>query len=251
MEVLYAFMRVTDDLADEPGELTRKHHDLKNWRAALVRCLAGDYTHALHPALHEVVKHRGIPPQYLHEVIDGVETDLEPRPFHTFADLYGYCYRVASAVGLCCIHIWGFRDEKAKEHAEAAGIAFQLTNILRDLGEDLDRGRIYLPREEIDRFACPPETWRQQTESFRKLMQFQVQRAREYYARAELLTPYLSKSGQAVFHVMLRIYRGLLDQIERRNYDVFGDRVRLSRGRKLWRLLLAFPIRWGWVSGVG
>ena len=140
--------------------------------------MAGDYTHALHPALHEVVKRRGIPPQYLHEVIDGVETDLEPRPFHTFADLYGYCYRVASAVGLCCIHIWGFRDEKAKEHAEAAGIAFQLTNILRDLGEDLDRGRICLPREEIDRFACPPETWRQQTESFRKLMQFQVQRGR-------------------------------------------------------------------------
>ena len=246
MDALYAFMRVTDDLADEPGELEVKRRALREWRGALDLALAGNYSHPCHAALHDTVNRYGIPSRYLHDVIDGVEIDLEPIPFATFDDLYPYCYRVASAVGLACIHIWGFHGEAAKKYAEAAGIAFQLTNVLRDLGEDLDNGRVYLPLDEIERFGCPPEKWRERGDDFRRLMRFQVERARNYYGEAERLLPFLSAPGRAVFQVMTRIYRGLLEEIESRNYDVFSKRVRLSRWRKVRWLLTAFPVRWGW-----
>jgi squalene synthase HpnC/squalene synthase HpnD len=247
MDALYAFMRVTDDLADEPGDVEAKQQALRDWRSALDHALAGDYSHPLHPALHETVRRYGIPVKHLHDVIDGVEMDLQPVRFATFAELYAYCYRVASAVGLACIHIWGFEDDKAKEYAEAAGIAFQLTNILRDVGEDLHAGRVYIPQEDIYRFGCPPESWRERGEAFQKLMRFQAERARSYYAKAEGLDRLLTDSGRSVFRVMLRIYRGLLDKIEARGFDVFSERVRLSRWRKLRHLLSAFPVRWGWL----
>jgi phytoene synthase len=247
MDALYAFMRVTDDLADEPGDNQAKRRALTVWRERLDCALEGRYSHPLHPALHDTVRRYGIPPRYLHEVIDGVTTDLQPVRFATFDDLYPYCYRVASAVGLACIHIWGFTDEKAREYAEAAGIAFQLTNILRDLGEDLANGRVYLPQDDLVRFDCPPETWRQRGVNFRRMMIFQAERARSYYRKAEALAPLLTPSGRAVFQVMTRIYRGLLEEIERRDYDVFTKRLGLSRWRKLRALLLAFPVRWGWL----
>ncbi len=139
MCALYAFMRHTDDLADEPGEVADKRAALETWRADLDRALEGqpDAWPGL-PALAHAVHRHGIPPKYLHEVIDGVAMDLEPRPFPTFEDLYAYCYRVASAVGLCCLHIWGYRSEggRAESLAESCGIALQLTNILRDVRED-------------------------------------------------------------------------------------------------------------------
>src|SRR5262249_12330159 len=140
-------------------------------------------SHPLHPAFHDTVRNHGIPIQYLQDVIDGVEMDLVITRYQTFADLYQYCYRVASAVGLACIHIWGFEDDCGKEYAESAGIAFQLTNILRDLGEDSHRGRIYIPLEDIDRFDYPVEKLTQGTrdECFRSLMCFQIERARHYY----------------------------------------------------------------------
>ncbi len=246
MDVLYAFMRLTDDIADEPGDINAKRLLLQAWRQALERCLNGDYSHPLHPALHEIVQRYSIPAQYLYEVIDGVSSDLLPEKLASFNDLYAYCYRVASAVGLCCIHIWGFRGEQAKEFAEAAGIAFQLTNILRDLGEDLEAGRVYIPADEIEKFNAPPSTWRSQNENFRRLMQFQVERAQAYYKTGAKLSPYLNASGRAVFQVMLKIYRGLLEEIVRRDYDVFREPVKLSRGRKLLHLMAGFPIRWGW-----
>ena len=247
MDVLYAFMRVTDDLADEPGEIESKKVSLRHWREGLDRALRGDYSHPLHPALRKVVDRYGIPPAYLHEVIDGVEMDLSPLSIATFTELRGYCYRVASAVGLCCIHIWGFRDEAARGPAEAAGIALQLTNILRDLGEDLDRGRVYLPSEDLDVFHAPPETWRERGPSYRDMMKFQVDRACAYYERAEALRAFLTPAGRAVFGVMMGIYRDLLNEIERRDYDVFTERVRISFSRKCRHLLRAFPIRWGWL----
>ena len=138
---------------------------------------------------------------------------------------------------------------KRKEYAEEAGIALQLTNILRDLGEDLDRGRVYLPEEDWKRFDCPPEQWRQQVESdsFRELMRFQAMRAKDYYDRGSRLSPLLEPPGRAVFRVMLDIYRGLLDAIETRQFDVFRERVRLTQWKKLSLLVAAFPIRWGWI----
>jgi phytoene synthase len=253
MCALYAFMRVTDDLADETGQIADKQAALSTWRKQLDLALTAEYAHPLHAALHETVQTYRIPSDYLHAVIDGVEMDLLPVTYSTFTDLYRYCYRVASAVGLACIHIWGFRDERARVYAEAAGIAFQLTNILRDLREDAARGRVYLPQEELMRFGYPREQLLcgELNQYFRDLMRFQVGRARQYYRAARPLAELLSPAGRAVFQVMRRTYEGLLDAIERRNYDVFSSRVSLSRLRKLGLLMQAIPVRFGWVKENG
>ena len=244
---LYAFLRVADDLADMPGPNDDKRRRLAEWRAQFRAALAGRDQHPLHPALRHTVSHHHIPPAYLEAVLDGVEMDLDTDHFATFADLYPYCYRVASAVGLACIHIWGFRDEKAIVHAEAAGIAFQLTNILRDLREDAERGRVYLPQEDLDRFGYGGDDLPRSVhdERFRALMQFEVARARSYYREGERLAPLLPSAGRAVFLVMLRTYRGLLDAIEGRDYDVFRQRVRIGKLHKLWLACRSLPVRLG------
>jgi phytoene synthase len=249
MCALYAFLRVTDDLGDGPGTAAEKRGPLAAWRRQMDQALRGQYSQPLHAAFHHTVETFGIPRDYLEAVLDGVEMDLQPVAFATFGDLYGYCYRVASAVGLACIHIWGFEDGEARKYAESAGIGFQLTNILRDLGEDVGRGRIYLPQEDLDRFGYTAEQLhRQQRDGgFRELMRFQVQRARGYYEAGLPLTRLLTPPGRAVFLVMWRTYRGLLDVMEQRDYDVFTRRVRLSLGHKLWLAVQALPVRWGWV----
>jgi phytoene synthase len=240
-------MRVTDDLTDEPGDVAAKRAALDGWRQQFHQALDGQYSHPLHPAFHHAVRAHGIPADFLAAVLDGVAMDLEPCRYTTFAELYRYCYHVASAVGLCCIHIWGFDGEKAKEYAEAAGIAFQLTNILRDLGEDAARGRVYLPAEDLERFGYRAEQLGrgERTEAFRALMAFEAERARGYYDAARPLAGLLPPPGRAVFQVMSRTYRGLLDAIVRRDFDVFSGRVRVSTWRKLWFVAEALPVRWG------
>jgi phytoene synthase len=248
MCALYAFMRITDDLADSDAPEPQRRLALEQWRSALDAALAGDYHHRTLAALHATVLRYGVPPTYLHAVLDGVIADLGPVRFATFADLYPYCWRVASAVGLACIHIWGFRDERALAPAEAAGIAFQLTNILRDLGEDRERGRLYLPLDELERFGCrPPAEWSGHGDpAFRAFMQFQIARARDYYAQAEPLFEQLRPPGRAVFRAMRDTYRGLLDAIEAADGDVFTRRIRLTRWQKLGVLARACPARLGW-----
>jgi phytoene synthase len=248
MCALYAFMRVADDLADAPGDAASRRGPLEAWRRQLGGALAGDYRHPLHPALHHTVTCYGIPRAYLDAVLDGVGMDLDTHRYATFADLYPYCYRVASAVGLCCIHVWGFADDAAVPYAEAAGVAFQLTNILRDLGEDAGRGRVYLPQEDLDRFGYGADDLcaGRRDDRFRALMRFEVGRARAYYDAASGLGRLLSPPGRAVYLMMSRTYRGLLDAIERRDYDVFSGRVRLGRFHKLWLAARALPVRWGW-----
>lgn len=247
MCALYAFMRVADDLADTPPADTEPRAAVADWRRQLDAALAGSYQHDLHPAFHHTVQTYRIPPQYLYDVLDGVEMDLEPVAYRTFDELYRYCYRVASAVGLACIHIWGFKDEKAKTYAESAGIAFQLTNILRDLAEDAARQRVYVPAEDLERFgySAAQLARSEQGPAFRELMEFEVARARQYYEAAAPLTALLEPHGRAVFLVMQRTYRGLLDAIQRRDYDVFSGRVRLSRWHKLALVVRALPVRWG------
>jgi 15-cis-phytoene synthase len=248
MSALYSFMRVTDDLADGPGSPEEKRGPLQDWRRRLDACLEGAYSHPLHPAFHDAMRRFGVPRETIHAVIDGVEMDLTIVHYDAFSDLYPYCYRVASAVGLACIHIWGFTGEQAKVHAEAAGIAFQMTNILRDLGEDAGRGRVYLPREDLERFGYTEDALRNgvRDDRFRALMRFEVERAAAYYRAAEPLAAMLRPAGRAVFLTMLRTYRGLLDAIVRRDYDVFSSRIGLSRWHKLWLAARALPLSWGW-----
>jgi phytoene synthase len=271
MCALYAFLRITDDIVDLDHEptgtdresshgLTRTTTDgnhgrnakdaLTDWRRRLDLALDSNFSHDIHPALADTVKKFRIPRQYLHDVFRGVEMDLGPVAFETFEQLYGYCYYVASAVGLACIHIWGFNGEAAIEHAESAGIAFQLTNVLRDLKEDAARDHFYLPREDLTKFGYSEEELRrgQRTEGFRELMRFEVDRARDYYGKAEALKSHLSRPGRAVFQVLMRTYSSLLGQIEGRQYDVFSTRISLSRWKRMRVALGALPVRLGWSS---
>ena len=252
MCALYSFLRVADDLADGPGSAEQKREPLANWRRDLHAALDNDYRHPLYPALQDTVHRYGIPAQHLDEVLDGVSMDLEVTRYDTFDDLYRYCYHVASAVGLACIHIWGFSGE-AKPAAEAAGIALQLTNILRDVGEDSARGRIYLPLEDLAGFGCRAESLLTMTcdEPFKRLMRFEAERAYGYYERALPLVEMLAPAGRAVFLVILRTYRGILDEIVARDFEVFRARVRLPAWRKLWLVAQALPVRYGLVAGVG
>jgi phytoene synthase len=250
MCALYAFLRVADDLVDEPGDAGRQCVDLQQWRAGLAAALQGEPSHPIHPALVDTVTRFDVNPDHLHGLLDGVQQDLVQHSFTTFDELYRYCYRVASLVGLCCIRIWGCRDHRADAWAVAAGIAFQLTNILRDAALDCRAGRVYLPQEDLARFHCRAEQLSSGPcdEHYAALMEFQVHRAREYYDLAAPLMGCLPGPGRAVLQVMTRTYRGLLDEIARRGFTRIHETARLSRWRKLGIFLRALPVRYGWGS---
>ena len=242
MCALYAFMRHSDDLADEPGDPGDKSRALAQWRSDMLAALeespeqAYDRNPTL-PALAETVRRYAIPTQYLLEVLDGVEMDVEPRTFQTFDDLHAYCYRVASAVGLCCIHIWGFKSNggRAEQLAIACGQALQLTNILRDVREDALQGRMYLPIEDLERFDVQPDQLRSTklTPNLRALLSFEARRARVFYEEAASLERLVNPVGRPVLRAIVGIYRKLLDEIVRRDYDVLSERVALSSSRKM------------------
>jgi 15-cis-phytoene synthase len=235
--VLYAFMRVSDDMGDDvtiPPE--QRCASIDQWRMQIAQALHGDaFEHPMLRALADVVRRHAIPRQFLFDVLDGVESDLDPRGFETFEDLSDYCYHVAGAVGLCCLSIWGYTDERAKDLAIDCGLAFQLTNILRDVAEDARMGRCYLPREDLARFGLSIDTLRTGKPSapFRELMAWEAARARMYFARAEELVPLCRPVGRPILDAMLRTYAALLGAIEASAFDVHRRRIRVSRWRKM------------------
>ncbi|GIU73285.1 MAG: phytoene desaturase [Bryobacteraceae bacterium] len=228
MCALYAFMRECDDLSD--GD--RASLDaLRQWRAHLDGALAGDTPpHPLWPAFIDTVRRYGIPPECLYGMIEGVASDLEPRPFETFDELYRYCYLVASVVGIATIHVFGFADPRAPQLAERCGIAFQLTNILRDVGEDAANGRVYLPREDMARFGVTPAMLSASAVAaeLQRLLAFEAARARAYYREAEPLVGMVDPDSRHALWALIEIYRRLLGRIEERGYEVLAARVRLS-----------------------
>jgi phytoene synthase len=248
---VYAFMRYCDDVADGSDSLPVKATLLREWKEALGRTLAGDYGDSLIlPAFHAAVRQYAIPPEYFYELIAGAEMDLEIQMYRTFAELYQYCYRVASVVGLCSVHILGFdnkgfadpgKKSAALKLAEDCGIAFQLTNILRDLREDAQAGRIYLPLEDLERFGYSPRELRAgiYNPQFRNLMEFEIERAREYYDRAEGLIEMVAPESRPALWTLGSIYRGILNRIESNGADVFSRTAVLSLWEKIGVLLQA------------
>ncbi|MBS0262132.1 MAG: phytoene/squalene synthase family protein [Planctomycetes bacterium] len=258
MCALYSFMRVTDDLGDSDAAPEVRSVQLRDWRDNLLRACEGTpVEHPVLPAVNDIIRRYQLPVQYLLDVIAGVEMDLVPAAYQTFTDLNRYCYHVAGAVGLACIHLWGFHDPRAIDAAVDCGTALQLTNILRDIQEDATTGRIYLPAEDLNRFHIESHELTASKQQdfhtdprFQQLMQFEVSRAREYYARARPLFEYLEPQGRPILEAMLRIYGGILDEIERRRYDIFKGRVSLSRPKKLWiagEVLVRHKLR-GWFT---
>ena len=225
---VYAYMRVCDDLSDEPGA-TREALD--RWRRSTEQALAGNFdNHPVWPALRDAVQRYAIPREYLFLMIEGVVSDLEPRRLETFDDLYAYCYRVASVVGLTVVHIFGFTSPQALPLAEKCGIAFQLTNILRDVREDAARGRIYLPAADLRRFAVAEDDIRagRRSPEMLELLGFEAARARAYYAESRPLVNLIAPRSRPCLRALIGIYSRLLDRIVRSDYDVFSRRISLS-----------------------
>ena len=254
---IYAFMRHADDISDDPGlTLDQRQQQLREWADALRRAAAG------HPGDDPVImaaadtqSHFKVPLELFDQLVAGTAMDLQFAayiqqnaateagpivPYRTFDELYRYCYHVASVVGLVCIHVFGYKDPAAEHLAEQTGVAFQLTNIIRDVKEDALMGRIYIPEEDLVRFQLAPEEFAAgklrngfQPANFTPLLEFEAQRARELYSAAERLIPLVDDDSRPCLWALVEIYRRLLDKIASRGYNVFGEKVRLSTAEKL------------------
>ncbi len=253
---VYAFMRKADDISDDPSvPADQRREKLTAWIDGLRRVVAGERTDdAVFMALADTQKTFNIPLDLLEKLVRGTAMDLPAQPstdadtrlhYETFDELYDYCYHVASVVGLVCIRIFGYRDPKAEKLAEQTGVAFQLTNIIRDVKEDSQLGRVYLPYEDLRRFGVGPDALANgnAAAAFRPVLEFEAQRARELYRAAEELMPLIDDDSQPALWTLVEIYRRLLDRIAERGYDVFSERVKLSTAEKLGILAKGFVKR--------
>jgi len=228
MCAIYAFMRYCDDISEGEGA---SREAIERWRRDLDLALQGQYgENLLWPAFHDTVQRYRIPCEYFYEMIAGVSSDLHPKQLQTFDELYRYCYQVASVVGLTIIHIFGFESPDALALAEKCGIAFQLTNILRDVREDRENGRIYIPEEDIRKFSADLS---KHDERFVRLMSFEAQRARAYYDESRPLIGLVHARSRPSLWALIEIYRRLLARIERSNFDVLEKRIRVPTWEKL------------------
>ncbi len=233
---LYAFCREVDDVVDECADPDLAQTQLDGWRAEIEALFSGQPKHPVSRALADAIARFDLPKERFLEIIAGMEMDLQQNRYADFAALSLYCYRVASVVGLAAAEIFGYQDPKTLDYALDLGLALQLTNIIRDVGEDARRGRIYLPRDELARFGVPEADLLagRYSEAFRRLMEFQLERAAGYYQRALAQLPQKDRRAQRAGLMMAAVYRALLEKIRRGGYRVLDRRASLSSPRKLW-----------------
>lgn len=231
---LYAFCRQADDIVDEAADPAAARFALDAFQADVEAALAGEEPRQpVLRALADTVRRFAVPTVYVRDILDGVRMDLDSTTYGTFPQLEEYCRRVASAVGLAAIHIWGYRSAAALDAGHQCGLAFQLTNILRDIPEDLGRGRIYLPAADMRACGCTAEDLRAGRigESFVRLASLQVERAAACYERAAALDDLLSTDGRIVFRAMFGVYRSIFGAVRRAGTAIFSERVRQPRSR--------------------
>jgi phytoene synthase len=235
---VYAFCREADDAVDEPGDQD-PNHLLAEWRAELARTYDGHPSRPLTRSLSEAIIQFDLTRIYFEGILSGCEMDLTTLRYPTFDTLYTYCYHVASEVGLLCMEIFGYRSERMKDYAVKLGLAFQLTNILRDVGTDAERGRIYLPLEDLERFNVSEDDILQKrvTDNFRRLMAFEARRAWTYYHATEALPTPAERPAICAAEIMRAVYSDVLKRIEKNNYDVYSTRIRVPTPLKLWLAL--------------
>jgi squalene synthase HpnC len=243
---LYAFNRLVDNVSDEPGDLESKRRGLAKWRGLLDEVAAWNTSgHTILPALADTISRYEIPTRYFHDLILGAEMDLTIQSYATFDRLTEYCYRVAGTVGLTCTHVFGFTDTKAPDLAERLGLAFQLTNIIRDVRSDFEMGRVYLPQEDLERFGVRiKDLAGPVSESLRKLLQFETDRAWRLYEEGAQLISRVDADSRATLWALVRTYSTLLARIEERGFDVFSARISLSAAEKVQFLLTAGVSGW-------
>lgn len=233
---LYAFCREVDDVVDMTGEVDIARIKLNWWREEIARLFAGQAQHPVTRALTPVIKEFDLPEEQFLEIIDGMEMDLDQHRYTNFKELTLYCYRVASVVGLLAAEIFGYRDRHTLKYAHDLGIAFQLTNIVRDVYEDAQRNRIYLPLDELQRFGVKETDIlnKKETPAFHELMRFQAERAKQYYSQALSQLPDADRYNQRCGLIMAAIYRATLEEVERDGFHVLQHRISLTPLRKLW-----------------
>jgi phytoene synthase len=238
MYTVYAFCKAVDSAVDEPPAGSNPPEELSRWRAELDAVYQGTPSWPIMISLADHVKRLSIPKGYFEELIKGVEMDLTMTRYRTFDELSRYCYRVASVVGLICLHIFGVTSARAQDYAVNLGMAFQLTNILRDLGADAAQGRIYLPQDDLRACGYPEAALLQKQVSpeLTALVRQQAARAHHYYAKAHaalMSLPHHERRALTVAEIMRGIYFRVLQKIERADHQVFGPRIRLSTGHRL------------------
>lgn len=240
---LYAFCREVDDVVDECSDTNVARTTLAWWRGQVAEIYGGKPQHPVAIALVPVVQQFNMAQEHLLEIIDGMEMDLEQHQYADFKALQLYCYRVASVVGLLAAGIFGYTDRKTLKYAHDLGIAFQLTNIIRDVGEDARRGRIYLPQDELAQFGVHSSDilHAKETAEFEKLMRFQIERAQHYYRQAFEQLPTVDRKSQRTGIIMAAIYRATLDEVVASGCHVLKERISLTPLRKLW---LAYKSWW-------
>lgn len=233
---LYAFCREVDDVVDECPDAAVSRTKLAWWRGEVAALFGGHPSHPVTQALVVSLRHFYLPQEQLLEIIDGMEMDLDQVRYADFKALHLYCYRVASVVGLLAAEIFGYSDRQTLKYAHDLGLAFQLTNIIRDVGEDARRGRIYLPQDEMVRFGVSESDLieARYTENFHRLMEFQVERAQSLYQQAFAQLPTADRKAQRAGLIMAAIYRATLDEIVHDRFRVLDQRISLPPLRKLW-----------------